>query len=129
MKKPSYRKLKQMLAKPHFLSVQRFFRAGGEGRNYLAFWVLSSPEAFNTVEYKSDWGFFEWRPYIIDWSRDLFERADGGSGAPVVQQLRHSQHYRQQRHSGQPQIPPTPAVVLLATRCRWQHVDPQWLPI
>lgn len=76
-------KLKQMLAKPYFLSVQRFLRAGGEGRNYVAFWVLSSPEAFETFEYKSDWGFFEWRPYIIDWSRDLFERLDGGSGAPM----------------------------------------------
>jgi hypothetical protein len=71
-------KLAQMLAKPMFRTVQRFKRTAGEGRNYLALWTLDSPEAFNTKEYTSDWGFFEWKPYIIDWSRDLFE----GSIAP-----------------------------------------------
>ncbi len=65
-------KLGQMLSKPYFRSTQRFRRSDGTGRNYLALWILESPEAFNTHEYKSDWGFFEWRPYIIDWSRDLF---------------------------------------------------------
>ncbi|MGN6461222.1 MAG: hypothetical protein ACTHLY_08425 [Pseudolabrys sp.] len=69
-------KLGQMLSKPYFRSTQRFRRSDGTGRNYLALWILESPEAFNTHEYKSDWGFFEWRPYIIDWSRDLF----AGSG-------------------------------------------------
>src|SRR5581483_49505 len=50
----------------------RFRRSGGNGRNYLALWVIESPQAFKTHEYTSDWGFFEWRPYIIDWSRDMF---------------------------------------------------------
>ena len=66
-------KIAQMLQKPYFRSCQRFRRAAGQGRDYLALWVLSSPEAFKTKEYTSDWGFFEWQPCITDWSRDLFE--------------------------------------------------------
>jgi hypothetical protein len=69
-------KIKQMLAKPFFRTGQRFRMDSGTGRNYLAIWLLDSPEAFNTKEYTSDWGFFEWRPYIIDWNRDLFD-SDG----------------------------------------------------
>lgn len=69
-------KIGQMLAKPYFLSGQRFRRSAGNGRNYLALWILESPQAFKTIEYTSDWGFFEWRPYIIDWSRDLFAGAE-----------------------------------------------------
>jgi len=71
-------KMKQMLAKPFFRTGQRFRKAAGTGRNYLALWLLDSPEAFKTKEYTSDWGFFEWRPFIIDWSRDLFA-GDGRS--------------------------------------------------
>jgi hypothetical protein len=66
-------KIKQMLAKPFFRTGQRFRKASGTGRNYLALWLLDSSEAFNTKEYTSDWGFFEWRPYIIDWNRCLFD--------------------------------------------------------
>ncbi len=77
-------KLKQMLDKPHFLSVQRFFKSEGAGRNYVAFWILESEQAFETPEYKNDWGFFEWRPYIIDWSRDLFAPLSGDVRSPVV---------------------------------------------
>lgn len=69
-------KIGQMLAKPYFRSTQRFRLTSGSGRNYLALWILESPEAFKTKEYTSDWGFFEWRPYIIDWSRDLFSGDD-----------------------------------------------------
>ncbi|MEI9806298.1 MAG: hypothetical protein WDN48_20470 [Pseudolabrys sp.] len=69
-------KIGQMLAKPYFRSSQRFRRSLGTGRNYLALWILDSPQAFTTKEYTSDWGFFEWRPYIIDWSRDLFTGND-----------------------------------------------------
>jgi hypothetical protein len=77
-------KLKQMLSKPHFLTVQRYRRVSGTGRNYLAFWTLASAQAFETPEYKNDWGFFEWRPFIIDWSRDLFEAERGDVHAPRV---------------------------------------------
>ena len=69
-------KIKQMLAKPHFRTCQRFQLASGGGRDYLALWTLRSPDAFKTKEYMSDWGFFDWSPYITDWSRDLF---DGGN--------------------------------------------------
>lgn len=69
-------KIADMLAKPHFLSCQRFRLALGSGRKYLALWTLRSPQAFETPEYKSDWGFFEWQGHVIDWSRDLF---DGGA--------------------------------------------------
>ena len=74
-------KLGQMLSKPHFLTGQRFRRSSGGGRDYLAYWTLSSADAFTTTEYTTDWGFFEWRPYIIDWSRDLFERLDNADVA------------------------------------------------
>ena len=74
-------KLKQMLDKPHFLTGQRFHRAAGEGRDYLAYWTLASEDAFGTPEYKNDWGFFEWRPFIIDWSRDLFAGDKGNEPA------------------------------------------------
>ena len=74
-------KLRQMLEKPHFLTGQRFQRTAGNGRDFLAYWTLASADAFTTPEYTNDWGFFEWRPYIIDWSRDLFAAADGGSVA------------------------------------------------
>ena len=69
-------KIAQMLRKPHFRSCQRFRRTGGGGRDYLALWVLNSPDAFKTREYTSDWGFFDWEQYVTDWSRDLF---DGGA--------------------------------------------------
>jgi hypothetical protein len=66
-------KVRQMLAKPMFRAVQRFRLSSGSGRKYLALWQVASPEAFNTFEYTSDWGFVEWQPYIVDWSRDLFD--------------------------------------------------------
>lgn len=69
-------KIPQMLSKPYFRSTQRFRRSSGNGRNYLALWIIETPEAFKTHEYTSDWGFFEWKPYIIDWSRDLFTGSD-----------------------------------------------------
>ncbi len=65
-------KIRQLLAKPMFRAVQRFRLSSGSGRNYVALWQVASPDAFNTSEYTSDWGFFEWRPYIADWSRDIF---------------------------------------------------------
>jgi hypothetical protein len=69
-------KIAQMLRKPHFRSCQRFRRTGGGGRDYLALWVLSSPDAFKSPDYTSDWGFFDWEQYVTNWSRDLF---DGGA--------------------------------------------------
>lgn len=77
-------KLKRMLDKPGFVSVQRFHRMAGAGRNYVAFWILESAGALETPEYKNDWGFFEWRPHIIDWSRDLFEPLSGDARSPVI---------------------------------------------
>lgn len=76
-------KIGQMLAKPYFLTCQRFRLSLGSGRNYLALWTIASPEAFKTKEYTSDWGFFEWRPYIVDWSRDLFD-AGGRQGTALA---------------------------------------------
>ena len=69
-------KIGQMLSKPYFRSTQRFRCTSGTGHNYLALWILESPQAFKTKEYTSDWGFFEWAPYITDWSRDLFSGDD-----------------------------------------------------
>jgi hypothetical protein len=65
-------KLANMLAKPMFLSGQRFKASGLDTRvQYLAVWELESPAAFDTEEYRSDWGFADWRDCIGDWNRDL----------------------------------------------------------
>jgi hypothetical protein len=74
-------KIEQMLAQPYFRTCQRFRRAAGQGRNYLAMWVLSSPEALQTRQYRSQWGFADWQPYVADWSRDLF---DGGAASEAA---------------------------------------------
>jgi hypothetical protein len=68
-------KIVQMLAQPHFLTCQRFRRAAGAGRDYLALWTLDSPEGMRTPQYTAQWGFREWQQDVADWSRDLF---DGG---------------------------------------------------
>jgi hypothetical protein len=66
-------KLRQMLQKPMFLSGQRLAASGlDRRRKYLCLWLVQSPDAFATPEYRSDWGFFEWTPHITDWSRDLY---------------------------------------------------------
>jgi hypothetical protein len=77
-------KIGQMLAKPYFRTCQRFRLASGTGRSYLALWTLQSPEAFKSAEYTSDWGFFDWAPYITDWSRDLFDGRFAPEGAFAV---------------------------------------------
>jgi hypothetical protein len=77
-------KIEQMLAKPYFRTCQRFRLASGTGRNYLALWTVQSPEAFKTTAYASDWGFFEWAPYVTDWSRDLFGDCSAPSAAFAV---------------------------------------------
>lgn len=79
-------KIKQMLAQPHFLTCQRFRKSAGAGRDYLALWTLQSPQALNTPQYVSQWGFAEWEPYVTDWSRDLFdagERSETAFGVPA----------------------------------------------
>jgi hypothetical protein len=77
-------KIAQMLRKPHFRTCQRFKRTAGRGRDYLALWTLQSPDAFRSEQYTSDWGFFEWAPYITDWSRDLFDGGDAPEAAFAV---------------------------------------------
>lgn len=77
-------KLRNMLEKPLFLTGQRFRLIAGNGRDYLAYWTLQSAAALETPEYRSDWGFYEWRPYIGAWNRDLFAAERGEVSAPVV---------------------------------------------
>lgn len=70
-------KTAEMLSKPYFRSSQRFRATGlDQTLEYLALWVLDSPAAFHTPEYRSNWGFFEWAPMIIDWSRNLYAAPD-----------------------------------------------------
>jgi len=66
-------KIVQMLSLPYFRTCQRFRRATGVGRDYLALWTVLKPEAMTTPEYRAQWGFSEWEPFITDWSRDLFD--------------------------------------------------------
>jgi hypothetical protein len=76
-------KLAEMLRKPHFLAVQRFAAAALDTRRkYLALWLVASPDAFTTEEYRKDWGFFEWTAAIRDWSRDLY-RSDRAVDDPL----------------------------------------------
>jgi hypothetical protein len=77
-------KIAQLLAKPMFRAVQRFRRAAGGGRGYLALWQVDGPEAFATPEYRADWGFAEWRAHIADWSRDLFDATGTQEAALAV---------------------------------------------
>jgi hypothetical protein len=77
-------KIAQMLAQPYFLTCQRFRRTSGTSRNYLALWTLQSPDAFETAEYRSQWGFSGWTPYITDWSRDLFDAGARSEAAFAV---------------------------------------------
>ena len=70
-----------MLAKPYFRTCQRFRRATGAGRDYLALWTLTSAEGMTTAEYTAQWGFREWEEYVADWSRDLF---DGGAATEMA---------------------------------------------
>ena len=66
-------KLTEMMTHPLFLSGQRYRASGLDQRViYLAAWVVESPAAFETPQYRASWGFAEWAPYITDWSRNLF---------------------------------------------------------
>jgi hypothetical protein len=74
-------KLASLLSKPRFLAGQRFQASAlDQRRKYLALWYVESPDAFSTAEYKADWGFGEWAPFITDWSRDLYRAPDGDVG-------------------------------------------------
>ena len=79
-------KIVQMLAQPYFLTCQRFRRAAGGGRDYLALWTVTAPEALKTRQYTSQWGFADWERYVTDWSRDLFDARsapDDAFGVPA----------------------------------------------
>lgn len=70
-------KLAEMVTHPHFLSGQRYEAVGFDTTiRYLALWVVDSPDAFTSAEYKASWGWAEWKPYISHWSRNLYD-ADG----------------------------------------------------
>jgi hypothetical protein len=70
-------KLAEMVTHPHFLSGQRYEAVGlDQTIRYLALWVLASPDAFSSAEYKASWGWAEWKPYISHWSRNLYEAGD-----------------------------------------------------
>src|SRR5262249_48225688 len=77
-------KIAQMLAQPYFRSCQRFRLASGVGQNYLALWVVDSPQALKTPKYVSQWGFAEWAPYVTDWSRDLFDASSAADDAFAI---------------------------------------------
>ena len=55
-------KLVEMMTHPLFLSGQRYRASGLDQRViYLAAWVVESPAAFETPQYRASWGFgFRW---------------------------------------------------------------------
>lgn len=66
-----------LLSRPGFIAGQRFSAvSAGDGVDYLALYALESPAALETPEYRSGWGWGEWRPYIVDWSRNFFDGVD-----------------------------------------------------
>ncbi len=70
-------KVRQMLALPLFLAMQRFAATALDTRRkFLALWQVASPGAFTTPEYRSQWGFAEWTGDVADWSRDLYRAPD-----------------------------------------------------
>jgi hypothetical protein len=74
-------KLRQMLALPLFVAVQRFAATALDTRRkYLALWQVASPDAFTTPEYRAQWGFAAWTDDITDWSRDLYRGPDAAAG-------------------------------------------------
>jgi hypothetical protein len=77
-------KIVQMLSLPYFRTCQRFRRADGIGRDYLALWTVLKAEAMTTPEYRAQWGFSEWTPHITDWSRDLFDGRPANEDAFAV---------------------------------------------
>ncbi len=69
-------KMDEMLELPYFISVQRYEAVALDiQRKYLALWRVATPEAFETKEYRAQWGFREWTHLISDWSRDLYRGA------------------------------------------------------
>jgi hypothetical protein len=79
----SGKKLRQLVSKPLFLSGQRFAATALDTRRkYLAMWLVESPDAFATPEYRADWGFADWASHIRDWSRDLY-RSELGASDPL----------------------------------------------
>ena len=67
-------KLTEMVTHPHFLSGQRYEAVGlDQTIRYLALWVVESPDAFTSDQYKARWGWAEWQPYISHWSRNLYD--------------------------------------------------------
>lgn len=70
-------KLTEMVGHPHFLSGQRYEAVGLDTSiRFLALWVVESPAAFTSPEYKASWGWGEWKPYISHWSRNLYDAGD-----------------------------------------------------
>jgi hypothetical protein len=68
-----------LLGVPGFHSAQRFHSTETpDDRPYLALYEVESPDVFTSEPYKAIWGFHDWRPLIDNWTRDLFEREEGG---------------------------------------------------
>jgi len=66
-----------LLSRPGFLAGQRFAaQRCTDGVEFAALYALETPAALETPEYRSGWGWGPWRPYIADWSRNLFEGID-----------------------------------------------------
>ncbi|MCL3819382.1 hypothetical protein [Aeromicrobium wangtongii] len=63
-----------LLSRPGFLAGQRFAAVDStDGIGYLALYALDSPAALTTPEYSSGWGWGDYRPFIVDWTRNLYE--------------------------------------------------------
>ncbi|WP_172652734.1 DUF4286 family protein [Rhodococcus opacus] len=76
-------KAAHMLEKPMIQRVQRFEAVGLEASTkYLAQWELDSAAALQTPEYTSSWGWFDWKPMIVDWERDLAAALDAADPVP-----------------------------------------------
>lgn len=66
-----------LLSRPLFRAGQRFGAASSsDGVTFTALYTIDSPDALQTPEYQSGWGWLGWKPNIVDWTRNFFEGVD-----------------------------------------------------
>jgi len=63
-----------MLGAPGIVAGQRFeAEAVTDAARYLALYAVESDAFFNSAYYRAGWGWAEWQPHIVGWSRTLFD--------------------------------------------------------
>ena len=64
----------EILAVPGFISGRRFRRISGDKIKYMAIYEIESLDALKSDEYTKARGWYEFEPYIIDQSWNVYEQ-------------------------------------------------------